>query len=63
MLLKIVDKDGNPHYEDAIVYIMNAGRKEKCPPSERYYRTIRDGYRDFGIQSDVLDDAVIESMQ
>ena len=62
MLLRIVDKDGKSHYEDAIVYIMNEGRRQKNPPTEGYYKTIRDGYRDFGIKTDVLESAVIDSM-
>ena len=37
---------------EAMTYIMNNG--EKCPPSFKYFNTIREGFKDFGLPNDLL---------
>ena len=59
--LVIKDKDGNERCEDALVYVMNEGRKMPFPPSESYYETIEEGYRNFKMDSSALKDALNES--
>lgn len=43
----------------AMTYVMNSD--EIAPPSPTYYATIREGYEDFGLDTDSLVSALIES--
>lgn len=61
-VLKLKDADGNEKFEDAIVYVMNAGRRDRMPPSNVYYNTIKRGYKEFGLDVNILNQAVDDSV-
>jgi len=63
MKITVPGKDGRKRTVNAIVYIMNSGRKEVCPPTQYYYKTVHDGYRDFGFDTKTLNDAVKRSRE
>lgn len=44
-----------------MAYVMNGG--EIAEPSERYYNIIKQGYKDFGIETTILENALIESQK
>ena len=46
---------------DAMVYIMNL-KMDFGVPTDSYYKTVRQGYRDCGLDTDILDEAVHSSM-
>lgn len=48
---------------DAIVYIMNGGKRPQCPPTNMYYQTCREGYDDFGLDPATLDQARKEALR
>lgn len=47
---------------DAMVYIMNL-KMDFGVPTDSYYKTVRQGYMDCGLATDVLDEAVHNSME
>lgn len=54
-----VEMDGEP--TEAMVYIMNGGHRIS-PPSKYYYDTLLEGYQTAGFDTQILEDAVGESI-
>ena len=54
-----VEMDGSP--TEAMVYIMNGGHR-LSPPSKYYYNTLLEGYQTAGFDTQILEDAVDESL-
>ncbi len=56
----------NGSKEKGIIYIMNDGisrRDENTPPTERYFNTCLDGYRDFGFDNTYLRTALAKCFE
>ena len=47
---------------DAMVYIMNL-KMDFGVPTDSYYKTVHQGYKDCGLDTDILDEAVHSSME
>lgn len=61
------DEAGNPLDKDpqevtAMVYIMDAQRRDLAAPSARYYGILEDGYRDFHFPMHILRQALTDSI-
>ena len=58
--VEVITEDGDT--TEAIVYVMANNRKGICPPSRDYFETILTGYRENGINTDTLYEALVYSV-